>query len=100
MTVPGELGGMELPEGLERIETDSFSGCGALESLALPSTLRYIGDHAFYACGLCAVTIQGASTQTKQEAFSRNRLSVCCMPTAANYDEQAFDYPTEIVYTD
>lgn len=83
---------MELPEGLERIEADSFSGCGALESLALPSTLRYIGDHAFYACGLCTVTIRGA--------FSRNRLSVCCMPTAANYDEQAFDYPTEIVYTD
>ena len=100
MTVPGELGGMELPEGLERIEADSFSGCSALESLALPSTLRYIGDHVFYDYGLYTVTIQGASTEIKQGAFSRNRLNVCYMPSTVNWDDQSFDYTTGIIFTD
>ena len=117
------LGGEELPEGMERIEADAFSGCDALESLALPSTLKYIGDQAFDACrfytvtilagvetvgefvfnyssNLKSVTIQEASNEIKQGAFSRNRLSVCYTPSTVNWDDQAFAYTTEIVFTD
>ena len=117
------LNGIELPEGLERIEESAFSCCTALDDLLLPSTLRYIGDSAFFANGfytvtipagvetvdefafnynsnLESVTIEGASTVIKQGAFSRNNLTACYMPSTTSFDELAFDWDTEIVYTD
>ncbi|MEI6579575.1 MAG: leucine-rich repeat domain-containing protein [Eubacteriales bacterium] len=42
------LGNFTLPEGLLKIEKDAFSFCSALTAAEIPSTVRYIGDFAFY----------------------------------------------------
>ena len=43
--------GLSLPDGLETIGADAFSRCGSLGPvLYLPSSVREIGHHAFFAC--------------------------------------------------
>lgn len=39
-----------LAEGLIKVETGAFKGNTALKQITLPSTLKYIGDGAFYGC--------------------------------------------------
>ena len=118
ITVPGELGGKPVI-GLGIL---SFSGTD-VETVTLPSTLRTIGDNAFYASGLyeitipagvetvgefafnynsnlSSVTIDGADTVIEQGAFNRNHGLVCHMPASTVCDETAFDsYSAEIIYT-
>ena len=47
------LKGITLPEGLEVIEKDVFTNCNneTFSSIVIPSTIREIGDFAFYNCG-------------------------------------------------
>ena len=45
-----QLGEVELPEGLIRIESGAFQGCETLERINIPSTVEEIGDHAFFGC--------------------------------------------------
>ncbi len=39
-----------LPEGVETIESEAFSGCTALEKVTLPKSLKTIGSLAFSGC--------------------------------------------------
>lgn len=41
---------MVIPEGVEMIFDDCFLECGDLEYVSLPSTINYIGEHAFALC--------------------------------------------------
>lgn len=112
-----------MPEGLKRLEEGTFSGCTALQHIALPSTLQHIGKNAFFASGLYEVeipagvetidqfafyynqnleevTIHGASTVIEENAFTRNAYFVCYMPATAVCDENAFNSDAEIRYID
>ncbi len=46
----GEESEVTVPEGIVKIESEAFVGNEAIESVVLPSTLKYIGDSAFYGC--------------------------------------------------
>lgn len=41
---------VNLPEGLLKIYSQVFSGCGNLEKINLPKTLKYIQPRAFFGC--------------------------------------------------
>ena len=43
-------GVMILPEGVEEIASEAFSGCDRMYSVILPKSLRRIGSHAFSGC--------------------------------------------------
>ncbi|MBQ7279514.1 MAG: leucine-rich repeat protein [Bacteroidales bacterium] len=46
-----DITALHLAEGLERIETQAFDGCvGISDTVAIPTTLRWIGLHAFSGC--------------------------------------------------
>lgn len=43
-------GTLQIPEGVEKIRDNTFESCDNIKSLTLPSTLVYIGYHAFSEC--------------------------------------------------
>ena len=45
-----QLNNIELPEGLERIEQQSFDQCISLSSIIIPSTVKKIGNWTFCGC--------------------------------------------------
>jgi hypothetical protein len=52
------LKGIQLPEGLENIGEDAFSGCSSLtEELVIPKSMKTFGGEAFHGTGLKNVTI-------------------------------------------
>ena len=53
------------------IEDYAFKGCTELESVSIPSSVKYIGDFAFSGCtGMEAVSIQPGATYLGDNAFS------------------------------
>lgn len=71
---------VEIPEGVTSIlgsldnewanSGSTFSGCTALTSVTLPSTLEYIGGKAFYQCtSLSSITIPDSVTTIGVKAF-------------------------------
>ena len=53
-----------VPEGVERIETFAFLKNGHLRDVTLPSTLREIGDMAFFDCGWMGAVDYDKETDT------------------------------------
>ena len=51
------------------ISDNAFSGCTALKVLILPSTLKSIGDYAFFWCSLTSTTIPESVTSIGKSAF-------------------------------
>ncbi|MCM1377492.1 MAG: leucine-rich repeat protein [Clostridium sp.] len=52
---------IELPEGLERIESSAFKGCLNLTEITLPENLKYIGNSCFSECkAIKEITIPGS----------------------------------------
>ena len=49
-----------IPEGVVKIADSAFDGRENLERITLPSTLRYIGEEAFYGCSLKTVNYRGS----------------------------------------
>ena len=63
------LRSVTLGSGVTDIEYAAFSGCG-METLALPATVRYVGECAFDSCSLLAsVTIGGGVQVIDEMAF-------------------------------
>lgn len=49
---PSSLTYIELPQELQRIEANTFSGCRMLTSINIPDSVEYIGVYAFGNCGI------------------------------------------------
>ena len=65
----GNLKGIPLPDGLEKIGQKCFHGTAITEFLA-PSSLREIGDRAFACCGsLERVVLNEGLEKIKSETF-------------------------------
>ena len=55
---------INLPEGLETIDDEAFSGCSSLELAELPSTVKHLGNKAFDRCGSITISALPESIET------------------------------------
>ena len=64
------LTSIALPDGLTSIGVGAFFGCFSLTSIALPDGLTSIGDYAFYSCAsLTSITLPDSVTTIGRDAF-------------------------------
>lgn len=79
------------PNGIESIESSTFSGCNSLSEITIPSSITKIGGQAFYNCSkLQKIIIPSSVVSIGSEAFSG-----CCI-----YDIYCFSStPPEIKST-
>lgn len=82
-----------LPEGLEVIGDQSFSGCVNLKKINFPEGLRVIEDDAFWDCDLLEELYLPASLESiGSDAFGDcDSLRVVHLPQGCNVDENTFD---------
>ncbi len=73
-----------VPDGVLRIGDDVFRNCTTLKKIALPLGLEYIGDKAFYYCGIEEIAIPDTVVHIGSEAFE-----IC-------YDLRAIDLPLSL----
>lgn len=81
----GHLESVRFPASLRRIEHGAFSRCGSLETITLPESISFIGDRAFYGClGLLAADLSSTSIdRINSEAFSNcQSLQVVNLPSS------------------
>ena len=63
---------MVLSEGLEEIEGGAFAKCESLERIVIPSTVRRIGEGAFFRCtGLLEVVLSEGLEEIEYYAFAK-----------------------------
>ncbi len=69
-----EVKNVVIESGVESVGTRAFCECTTLETAVLPSTLKSIGDMAFYYCGdsFTSVTIPASVNSIGQTAFNGN----------------------------
>ena len=96
---PTSLTTINLPEGLETIGEDAFSGCTNLTSITLPSTLRSIGSSAFYRTSLTSVTFPASLLQIGENAFDscESLMHVEIPDSVKLIGEQAFSWCSSLV---
>ena len=51
-TVPKDVIGVRIKEGLQKIGNGAFSKCTSLKSITIPSTVTDIGNAAFISCAI------------------------------------------------
>ncbi|GFH46394.1 hypothetical protein CTEN210_02868 [Chaetoceros tenuissimus] len=69
------------PDSLVCIESHAFSGCNSLTHVKFPMNLEYIEEHAFDACDLASVFIPESCRWIGSNAFQRNdNLSIFHVP--------------------
>ncbi len=72
-----------LPEGLELIDEGAFTYCSSLNGeVALPSTLKQIGDYAFYLSAISGVTFNDGLESLGGHAFSGCNLKSVELPNS------------------
>lgn len=69
-----------IPNVITDIPDSAFYGCGALESVELPPTLKTIGASAFSGCKLASLTIPNGVTSIGAETFSGNAMKDLIIP--------------------
>jgi hypothetical protein len=74
---------VQLPSGLEKIESEAFSCCKNLESINIPDSVTEIGDYAFSGCGkLTSIVVPASVTAIGERAFIGNAsLQSVVLPT-------------------
>ena len=92
-----------IPNGVERIGSGAFRGCGNLTSVTIPASVKTIGDSAFYECnGLTEVTIPEGVTEIGQYAFSScSKLTTVAIPVSVEsigYDAFYCSSLTDVTY--
>lgn len=64
------LTSITIPNGVKRIGSYAFSGCGALKSVEIPNSVEYMGSYIFENCSnLTNVTISDNVTSIGEQAF-------------------------------
>jgi hypothetical protein len=90
-----------LPEGLELIDEGAFTYCSNLNrEVALPSTLKQIGDYAFYLSAISGVTFNEGLERLGGHAFSGCKLKSVVLPNSCvNFgDGSQFSTNLELEY--
>ena len=67
---------IRLPEGLEEIGDRAFDGLSRLWWAPIPSTVRIIGEEAYYLYGGLTLTIPAGVTEISRRAFYQSGLSM------------------------
>jgi len=74
-----------VPEGVVRISASAFRSTG-IESVSLPSTLKAIGDKAFYECeSLMVVTFNSYNAPILEEEYDEYYITYEHLPFTGNY---------------
>jgi hypothetical protein len=87
----GKSGLYNIPNGVESIGRDTFSGCSSLAGITISSSVASIGDYAFYGCSsLINVTIPNSVTSIGERAFA-----FCSSLTEINVDSGNANYDSD-----
>lgn len=84
----------EIKIGTTAVADMAFSGCGKLQSVSVPSSVRTIGSDAFFACEkLSAVTVPEGVTSVGENAFRLcSELSAVTLPQSLRYIKKGAFY--------
>ena len=67
---PSFKGHYTIPNGIENIREEAFTGCSSLTSIAIPNSVKEIGSKAFAGCSsLTSITVPSSVTQTGIDIF-------------------------------
>ena len=85
---------IKIPSGVTAIPGYCFDGCSSLESVTIPEGVMTIGDGAFYACSINALTLPESLEKIGIGAFSYNRVlkSVNIPAKVKTIEERTFIY--------
>jgi len=87
-----KLTSIEIPEGVEVLDTSAFAGCSRLKSIVLPESLKEIRKFAFASTGLKEIVIPAGVEKIGENAFAWAKVS--CIKVAgrakapAGWDEK------------
>jgi len=78
----GKASNYEIPEGVEFIDDEAFSGCSGLESITIPPSVTSIGTWAFLKCtGLASINGGSGVIEIGEGAFSEcSSLTMLTIP--------------------
>lgn len=85
---------IHIPEGVTRIGSRAFSGCGRAEEIVLPETVMRIGDQAFFGCrNLKELVIPDGVMIIERSAFLNciNLEKIVIPDSVASLDSWTFD---------
>ena len=69
-----------IPEGVTRIEEETFEGCDNLSSITLPKGLAYIGEEAFKYCPITSINLGESLVFIGDDAFWGTKLTSVTLP--------------------
>ena len=86
----GNFKSIVIPEGVERIEAAAFVNNSMLESVQLPSTLKFLGDNAFGVSALTSITVPASTIEIEGQPFAFTRTLTSLIVEAENpfYDSR------------
>ena len=75
------LSSVEFPSSITYIGNHAFQGCSQLESVDLPSSLTKIGELAFCGTNITSMELPASVSEIGYEAFSYNTTKLTCKST-------------------
>jgi uncharacterized repeat protein (TIGR02543 family) len=83
-------GAVVIPDGVTEIGYDSFAYAGSVTSISLPSSVKVLGDYAFYQTGLTSISLPEGLTTIGEEVFfgvaGLGSISIPASVTSIGYD--------------
>ena len=89
---------ISLPEGIVSIEKEAFSGFANLKKINIPSTVKHIGESAFFGTAIESIIIPQGVTVIPKSAFSccQNLSHVELSPDTVSIENNAFAVCTSL----
>lgn len=83
----------ELPNGVKKLASNAFEGCGRLESVTFPDSVTDVGDCVFAGCtGLSALYFKGDAPAVGADAFAACPVTLYYIPGMTGWtDGDAYD---------
>ena len=88
-----KLASVTLPENLKIIPKFCFNGCYALTGIGFPSTVKYIGEKAFFRCPLESVNLPEGLELLGYMAFRSDKIVSVSIPKSLKWIVSYLDYP-------